>query len=119
MSFFDNAVTTYNRGSISNISEKNLTIGNLVKAASNRFVSNVVSISGIVNEGLDVPDCLVFSGGVARNNPQIVKAIVYHMGGNMSYRVSNHDTLYGCFSYVSKKYRGTHECTWKEIKNEG
>lgn len=119
LSFFDNAVTTYNRGSISNISEKNFTIADLVRTVGNRFVSNIVSISGIVNEGLDVPDCLVFSGGVARNNPQIIKAIVNHMGGNLSYRVSSHDTLYGCFSYVTKKYRETHEGAWKEIKNEG
>ncbi len=88
-------------GSISNITEHSLTVGNLMKAVFNQLANNfVIASKKLLNDDFPVKKIL-FSGGVARKIKSIRDRIIdtYKVE---NYEIANDETLKGLFRYALK-----------------
>ena len=104
LSFFENAITNNIVGSITNISEYNLLIDNLMKSAFVQIANNFVSCSSNLNQDLSKFDNVLFSGGIAQRMPRLIDIIIEKLEiekENVS--ISLNDTLYGCVKYANLK----------------
>lgn len=105
LSFFSNAISDYDRGSITGISETNFTIGSLFGSVYNQVAENAVEAANILVENSNQINRLVFTGGIMRRNPQIVNAIAKAFDFSSIETIAD-ETIKGLYRYIvnGKKY---------------
>ena len=96
LSFFDNAATEHNIGSIENIGEYSLSVGNLMRAILDRLADNFIDAAERL--GSESIKKIIFSGGVARRI-EAVRDRILSKYGSIEYVVSIDDTLNGLYRY--------------------
>ncbi|MBP9988197.1 MAG: hypothetical protein KBT46_01735, partial [Ruminococcus sp.] len=98
LSFFTNAITNHTKGSIKNISENNLTVGNLFFSIFSKMANNAEYAA----EKLDALSAkkIVFCGGIVRKNTVLCEMIKSKFANADSFFVAENETLKGIISYV-------------------
>lgn len=99
MSFFQNPITSSTVGSITNIGEYDLTLGNLFYSMYRQMASNFLKSASIIAPSKDSIRRIVFSGGVARKNALLRQFIVNSYSETVKCVVSENETLIGLNIY--------------------
>ena len=99
LSFFQNAVTQQNKGSITNIGEYSLTVDNLMHAIFSRMEKNFIWAADIVENDVSKVKRIIFSGGVAGKIEKIRKSILKHYNKDVEVEIVANETLWGLYSY--------------------
>lgn len=100
LSFFQNPLTDCTKGSISNIGEYELTLGNLFYSLFSQMAANFLKAAKIICPDND-KSRIVFSGGVARKNHLLRSLILSAYGENVITTVAENETLKGLNIYGS------------------
>lgn len=108
LSFFENAITDYTKGSIKNIGEYELTLDNLIKSTFRQLICNFVTVANKVNCGLIDYQTIIFSGGIAKRWSVLRNSIVENLGSSATVVLSDNDTLYGCMKYAITSKKGSY-----------
>lgn len=99
MSFFENPITNYTVGKISNIGEHSLKIEELMYSVFRQMGSNFIwAADQIEPDRLSVEE-IVFSGGIARKIERIREYILKHYKKDVKVRVALNETLTGLYKY--------------------
>lgn len=106
LSFFDNAVTTCNKGAIENIGEYDFTIENLITAVIDSMVQNFVSCAKRIEEKPENIEHIVFSGGIARRFEILRKEIGKNYPFTQKIDVVEDETLIGLCEYGTMLLEG-------------
>ena len=113
LSFFDNAVTGSEKGSIENIGEFDLTIKNIMTAVVNTMVKNfVVCAERIEGKAEDIKH-IIFSGGIARKFEVLREQIIRYYPYAEKVDIAENETLIGLYQYgkmLSERNRHEKEC---------
>ena len=100
MSFFVNSISDKTRGCINNISEKNFVPGTLMKSALEQMANNYYIVKERLISDISKINKVIFSGGVASNNPLLREKIMDRfMDCDVS--VASNETFYGLWKYVN------------------
>lgn len=99
LSFFDNAVTTWNKGAIGNIGEYEFTIENLLTAVIDTMARNFVSCAKRIEEKPENIEHIIFSGGIARRFEVLRKEIVKNYTFMQKIDIAEDETLIGLYKY--------------------
>ncbi len=99
LSFFENPLTSVDRGSIEDIGEYDLTLGNLFRAVFGQMADNFNEAADRLCRGQEGIKKLIFSGGIARKFDPIRNRIVEKYGENMECIVADDETLIGLYQY--------------------
>jgi len=102
LSFFENSVTGRVTGSITNISETNFFMGNLFSSVFRQMGNNFLWAAREL--GMDLPQKIIFSGGVARKIEILRRNIQNGMGGNVQIYVAENETMHGLCKYAVKLF---------------
>ena len=100
LSFFENAITSHTKGSITEIAENSFMLDELMNAVINQMAENFVSAAERVNQNQPEIDSIIFSGGIASKWPNLVHLITERLNLNVAVTVSKNDTLAGCLKYA-------------------
>ena len=103
MSFFENSVTTNTKGSISKISEENLSIENLMYAIFEQMAENYYEVSRKLVDDFETIDTIIFSGGVANKNSFLRELIAKKFEG-CQMKLASNETFIGLWKYVRDVY---------------
>ena len=98
LSFFENPLTDRTTGYIDEISEYSLTVSNLFGSVFESMSDNFVKAAKIITDINDI-NKIFFSGGVARKNKYLRNSILKKIGMDISYEVSEDETLSGLAIY--------------------
>lgn len=101
LSFFQTPLTNHEVGSIDNIGEHELTVGNLMKAVINQMIFNFIEIAERLEPDNAKINRLVFSGGVARRIDSLRDGIISHYDKKIQIVVSEDETLVGLNKYAA------------------
>lgn len=99
MSFFQNPITSSTVGSITNIGEYDLTLGNLFYSMFRQMADNYLHSASIIAPSKNSIKRIVFSGGVARKNALLRQFIINSYSNNVDCVVSENETLIGLNIY--------------------
>ena len=102
LSFFENAASQNVTGSITNIGEYSLNVGNLTKSVINQMADNFFKAALKIESDKNSVKKILFSGGVAKRIKPIRDRILLNYDCN-NYEVAESDTLYGLFKYVNSE----------------
>lgn len=100
LSFFENAVTKQNTGSISQIGEFDLTVSNLFHAVFQQMAQNYLCCADRLITASRGVDSILFSGGIARKIPRIREAIIARYSPEIPVIVAENETLIGINRYL-------------------
>lgn len=103
LSFFENPLTLSDRGSIDNIGEYELTMGNLFRAVFGQMSDNFVKAADRLCGDRSKIQKLVFSGGIARKIETVRNGIIEKYGKNIEYTVAQDETLRGLYIYSEER----------------
>lgn len=103
LSFFANAITNHKKGSVGNIGEYDLTLGNLFRSLFRQMADNFLFAAGKLGQGKESVNKVVFSGGIARKIPLIREIILEQYREGINYSIGEDETLYGLMRYVLQK----------------
>lgn len=103
LSFFENPVTPFHQGSIKNIAEYELTLGNLFRAVFKQMADNFCEAADKLCEGQAKVEKLIFSGGVARRIAPIRRMVAERYGDGIKCVVIQDETLTGLYRYGTLK----------------
>lgn len=99
LSFFENPLTAFDRGSIENIGEYELTMGNLFRAVFEQMSDNFVKAADRLCGDRSKIQKLIFSGGIARRIETVRNGIIEKYGKGIKYTVAQDETLRGLYIY--------------------
>ena len=99
LSFFENPLTAFDRGSIGNIGEYELTMENLFHTVFMQMADNFVQVAERIDQEHAEIKKLIFSGGIARRITPIRERILERYGMDMEYTVAVDETLKGLYQY--------------------
>lgn len=99
LSFFENPLTSSDRGSVENIGEYELTMGNLFRAVFEQMSDNFVKAADRLCSDRSRIQRLVFSGGIARRMETVRNGIIEKYGKDIEYTVAQDETLRGLYIY--------------------
>lgn len=103
LSFFENPLTSFDRGSVENIGEYELTMGNLFRAVFGQMSDNFVQAADrLCGDRLKIQK-LVFSGGIARRMETVRNGIIEKYGKDIEYTVAQDETLRGLYFYSEER----------------
>lgn len=97
LSFFQNAVTDYTVGSISNIDEYGLSVGCLMKSLFSQMIDNFLSAAMVIEPLPKAVKRIIFSGGVAKRIESIRGGIMQTYYGADVLPLIENETLYGLY----------------------
>lgn len=100
LSFFENTITNITKGSISNIDEFSLTLGNLSQSIFKQMADNYVLASKRICKNKNKIKQIVFSGGIARKIELIRNYILKSYGQDIKSNITENETLLGLCNYV-------------------
>lgn len=100
LSFFENPLTDHTHGSISNIQEYSLTVGQLMKAVFRQMADNFISAAKRVAPEKESYSHIIFSGGIARKIPEIRKNIENNYSNEIKVTIASDETLFGLMQYA-------------------
>lgn len=103
MSFFENAVTDHQMGSIENIGEYTFTLGNLMHGILRQMGANFIHASDILVSDRETIDKLIFSGGIACKVHKIREDIIKHFRKNIKTFIAAEETFWGLYQYGTRK----------------
>ena len=98
LSFFENAVTRYTAGSITQIEEYDFSAGSLMRAVLDQMADNFLQVADKVAPDRGEVKRLVFSGGIARRFDHIRGRIVSAFPGAETITAKD-ETMYGLLRY--------------------
>ena len=98
LSFFANAITKNEKGSITGIEENSLKIGNLFQSIFLQMAKNIKECAQRINNGCVVEE-LVFSGGIVRRN-NILREMIQAFYPQADIQIAANETLIGIYRYV-------------------
>ncbi len=101
MSFFTNAITNNVTGSISNIKEKDFTVGNLFLSVFKRITENARNMYDCLKT--EQVDTIIFSGGVVRKN-ELLRTMMMKKFEISNAEVAENETLKGVYMYILNNY---------------
>lgn len=101
LSFFENAVTDHQTGSILNIEENSFQVGNLMKAILKQMAVNFTGAADKIYPDKSKINTLLFSGGISRKIESLREAITRHYDAdkNLAVQISVDETLKGLFFF--------------------
>ena len=99
LSFFENPISNHMAGSIENIGEYSLTIGNLFNAIFRQMGENFIWAASIIEPDADRIENIVFSGGVAKKIERVRKHIISHYSHKVDVSIASDETLLGLYCY--------------------
>ena len=99
MSFFENAITDHTRGSIYNISEYTLTLGNLMHSVLDEMKHNILLAADRVGPQPELVDTVIFSGGIAKKIERLRADILGHYAKDVKVVIAADETLHGLYKY--------------------
>lgn len=99
LSFFQNPLTLFDKGSIKNIGEYDLTLGNLFRAVFIQMSDNFSEAAERLGREQIRIEKLIFSGGIAHKITPICSRIIEKYGKNIEYIVTDNETLMGLYKY--------------------
>ncbi len=99
MSFFENTVTDVRYGSICNIGEYELTLGNLMHAVFSQMIRNFIYASHAIGVDEMNVEQILFSGGVSNRIPAVREGIKKHFGDAIRVINAKNETLLGLYQY--------------------
>lgn len=99
MSFFQNPITSSTVGSITNIGEYDLSLGNLFYSMFQQMADNFLKSASVIAPSKDSIKRIVFSGGVARKNTLLRQFIISSFSENVECVLSENETLIGLNIY--------------------
>lgn len=99
LSFFENAITPFTKGSITQIGEHALTMGNLMGSVLRTMAGNFILAADRVEPDPARVERLVFSGGVARKFDRLREEISVHYP-EAEVSVASNETLVGLYRYA-------------------
>lgn len=102
LSFFENPITDHTVGSITNIDEYGLTLGNFMSTLFSQMIHNYLWAADIVGNKEQIEQ-IVFSGGVARRIGYIRDGIIQYYGKDIKYLVAQDETLKGLDYFCNQK----------------
>ena len=100
LSFFENAITKYTCGCISNIEEYDLSVDKLFAKAMEKIANNAIIAADRIVCDCDMYRYLVFSGGVSTRLNHIRDAIVRHYPRISDIIIAEKETLLGVYKYI-------------------
>ncbi len=100
LSFFENAVTDHNKGSLYDIGEYDLTLKNLSNVVFSQMADNYFNIYKKVNIYDKKISRIVFSGGISRKVKPVRDRLIKMLGIHDNYSVSEKETLIGLMKYA-------------------
>lgn len=100
LSFFENSASKHTVGSIENINEYGLTLGNLTRSIFERVAANCILAGDVICPDRTEVEHIFFSGGVARRIPKIRETIMKAYTGCQAYSISENETLTGLSLYA-------------------
>ena len=103
LSFFENPLTSSERGCVENIGEYELTMGNLFRAVFRQMSDNFVKAADRLCDGQVRIQKLVFSGGIARRMEAVRNGIIGKYGKDINYIVAQDETLQGLYIYSTER----------------
>lgn len=101
LSFFDNTVTKYDKGSINNIGEFDLDVRKLFKSVLTQCATNFISVSERLVSDESKYEYLVFSGGIAQKIDYIRNKIIDKYSAINNIIVAKNETLFGIDKYIN------------------
>lgn len=113
LSFFENAITPFTRGSITQIQEHAMTMGNLMCSVLRTMAENFISVADRIEPDVTKVKRLVFSGGVARKFNLIQRGISAHYP-MATVLVSSNETFVGLYRYAKMK-ENLDVLPWNEV----
>ena len=101
LSFFENAVTDHQVGSILNIEENSFQVGNLMKAILGQMAANFTVAADKIFPDKSKINVLLFSGGISRKVESLRETVIRHYDANknLSVQISVDETLMGLFLF--------------------
>lgn len=99
LSFFENPLTLSDRGSIENIGEYELTMGNLFRAVFRQMADNFGEAADRLCSDRSKIQKLIFSGGIARKIEPVRSRIMERYEEDIDYTVAQDETLQGLYLY--------------------
>jgi hypothetical protein len=102
LSFFSNPLTAYDHGSLSNIGEYDMNVGQLFQAIFKQMAKNFLRAADIISDNRKHISKIIFSGGVAEKNNIIREVITQHYSKDTSVDIGKDETLYGLGKYALK-----------------
>lgn len=104
LSFFTNAITNHNKGSIGNIGEYDFTVGKLFYSLFKQMSENFVAATEKIGQADELVSKIVFSGGIARRIPMVREKILEHYPKGIAYSIGENETLHGLARYALQKF---------------
>lgn len=101
MSFFDNPCTDHKKGSITEIGEHDLTVGNLFNSIFAQMTNNFLWAADLISEGVQCTSRIVFSGGIATRIFQIRENIISHYP-SAEVVIGSDESLKGLYKYAER-----------------
>lgn len=99
ISFFENAVTNHDKGSITDISEYEFTIDNLMRAVICTMANNFIWAADTICDDRNNISTIIFSGGIARKNSYLRERLINEYPNAIEVKVADNETLYGLYKY--------------------
>lgn len=99
LSFFENPLTPFCKGSLENIGEYELTAGNLFHAVFKQMADNFAEAAESLYDRGEKAERLIFSGGIARKITPVREKILKRYGKDIEYVVTQDETLNGLYKY--------------------
>lgn len=102
LSFFENAITSCTKGSITQIEEYSLTMGNLMRSALQTMTENFVGAAECIAPDDSKIKRLIFSGGVARKF-DLIRTGIFARYPEAEVLIASNETLVGLYQYAKMK----------------
>lgn len=99
LSFFENTITDKRNGSISDIGEYTLTLGNLMNAVFSQMIENFICASNAIGANTMDMQQIIFSGGISDRIPAIKAGIKEHFSATVRVISAKNETLLGLYRY--------------------
>lgn len=100
MSFFTNAVTSNVKGSILNIDERGLTLGNLFDSVYERMAENIYEVCRRLK--VKEVERIIISGGVLSKNVYLQKKVLERFDKNAQVIIAENETAKGIAEFVGE-----------------
>lgn len=100
LSFYENAATAHRVGSIGNIGEYSLTLGNLMASILEQMSRNFIQAADMIEPNRECIKKVTFSGGVASKIERIRENIVKSYSNDIVVNIASDETFWGL--YVSR-----------------
>lgn len=98
LSFYENSVTRHCLGSIGDIGEYSLTVGNLLASIFEQMSKNFTWAAEIIEPHLECIKKVIFSGGIA-NKIDIIRENIINMFNDVEVYIASDETFRGLYLY--------------------